>query len=284
VSTAATAGHDDGRDARMTADRDELKYVLPAAAAVEVAREIASRWPRHRFQGPDANTLPEARHHVTTVYFDTPGRDVYRAAAASDDNVKLRAKEYYDLHPDLTELATDPRDLVRYSPLLWLELKQRQGNRTRKHRIGIPKREVPTFFASGVVTPEMLRIQKEANGAGAERAIEELQEFCARFEEPLRADSMVSYRRTAWQDDEGMLRVTIDRSLSYFAPPADLWTRTYALVRETLGEPRTSFGDCVVEVKMRGEPPAWLPEVLKRSGARQERYSKFLSASRAVHG
>jgi hypothetical protein len=283
VSTAATAGHDDGRDARMTADRDELKYVLPAKAAVEVAREIACRWPRHRFQGPDANKLPEARHHVTTVYFDTSGRDVYRAAAASDDNSKLRAKEYYDLHPDLTELATDPSELVRYSPLLWLELKQREGDRTRKHRIGIPKREVPTFFASGQVTAEMLRIQKENNGAG-ESAIEALQDFCCEFEEPLRADCLVSYRRTAWQDDEGMLRVTIDRSLSFFAPPADLWTRARALLRETLGEPRASFADCVVEVKMRGQPPAWLPEVLTRSGARQERYSKFLSASRAVHG
>jgi len=267
----------------MTADRDELKYVLPATAAVEVAREIASRWPRHRFSGPDANKLPEARHHVTTVYFDTSGRDVYWAAAGSDDNTKLRAKEYYDLHPDLTELATDPSELVRYSPLLWLELKQREGDRTRKHRIGIPKREVPTFFASGQVTSEMLRIQQESNGAG-ESAIEALLEFCGRFSEPLRADSLVSYRRTAWQDEDGMLRVTIDRGLSFFAPPADLWTRTRALLRETLGEPRASFGDCVVEVKMRGQPPAWLAEVLTRSGARQERYSKFLSASRAVHG
>jgi hypothetical protein len=283
VSTTATAGHD-GRDARMTADRDELKYVLPAATAVEVAREIARRWDRHRFQGPGANKLPEARHHVTTVYFDTPGRDVYRTAAASTDNTKLRAKEYYDLHPDLTELATDPRELVRYSPLLWLELKHREGTRTRKHRIGIPKREVPNFFASGVVTSEMLRIQKETNGAGAESAIKELQEFCSRFQEPLRADCLASYRRSAWQDEEGMLRVTIDRSLSYFAPPADLWTRSHALVSETLGEPRASFAHCVVEVKMRGEPPAWLAEILTHSGAREERYSKFLSASRAVHG
>jgi hypothetical protein len=130
----------------------------------------------------------------------------------------------------------------------------------------------------------MLRIQKENNGAGAESATEKLQEFCGGFPEPLRADSLVSYRRTAWQDDEGMLRVTIDRSLSYFAPPADLWTRTHALMRETLGEPRATFADCVVEVKMRGQPPAWLPEILTRSGARRERYSKFLSASRAVHG
>ena len=30
-------------------------------------------------------------------------------------NVKVRAKEYYDLHPSLAELATSPSEIVRYS-------------------------------------------------------------------------------------------------------------------------------------------------------------------------
>ena len=55
------------------------------------------------------------------------------AAATScvDSHLKLRAKEYYDLHPELTETATDARQLVRFQPILWLELKHKDR---REHR------------------------------------------------------------------------------------------------------------------------------------------------------
>lgn len=271
-------------DRLITADREELKYLVPGEAAVAVAREVAARLPAHRFRGRDANQLPGAHHYVTTIYFDTAGRDVFGEASASPDNDKLRAKEYYDLHPDLTELATDPRELVRFVPVLWLELKLRRGTRSQKRRIGIPKRDVPGFFADGVVTPEILRIQREAYGAEGEQVIDELRGFCARLSGPLRADCLVNYRRNAWQNGEGTLRVTIDRELAFFRPPDDLWTRDHALVRATLGTPVRTEPAYVLEIKHRGGAPGWLTAALESAGAEQGLHSKFLAAARAVHG
>lgn len=270
-------------DARMTADRRELKYLLDASAARKVARALARRLPPHRFLPAGATALPRALHYVTTIYFDTPGREVYRAARAHDSNLKLRAKEYYDLHPDLAELATDPAELARFSPVLWLEVKRRDGARSRKRRFGIPKSDVPEFFARGAVTAEMLALLLETHGEHVGEALTELHTLSRSFSSPLRADTLVSYRRRAWQDPRGTLRVTLDSELAFFRPPPDLWSRKSALLRETLGEPVMRSAKHVLEVKTRGAIPTWLENVLVAEGLRAEAHSKFLTASDAVH-
>jgi VTC domain-containing protein len=271
-------------DALITAERQELKYLVDQARAQTLVRVLSRQLPRHRFTGEGANRLPQPRHYVTTVYFDTPARELYDAAVASENNLKLRAKEYYDLHPHLAETATDPRQLVRYRPSLWLELKHKDGTRTGKSRLGIPKRDVPGFFADGVVTLEMLRIQERIYGEEGEQLLREAADLVGRFRDPLRADCLVNYRRVAWQDDPGTLRVTIDLGLACFAPPEDLWHRDYALVRETLGVPAGVENRCVLEIKSRGPHPPWLASVLEEAGAVRAAYSKFETASRAVHG
>jgi len=271
-------------DARLTAERQETKYVLPSVSAQTLARALAQKLPTHRYEGDGANRLPRPHHFVTTIYFDTPSRDLYRAAVGSDSNLKLRAKEYYDLHPSLAEVATHPRQLVRFHPVLWLEVKHKAGSRTGKHRLGIPKTEVPEFFASGRVTAEMIEIQEAAHGKGAGRWFAEVAQLCRRYREPFQANNLVNYRRLAWQDDEADLRVTLDVNLAFYAPPADLWSREHALVRDTLGVPAGTEARCILEVKTRGDLPAWLGEVLRQTQAEPIAYSKFEEASRALHG
>jgi hypothetical protein len=250
------------------------------ALALALSRQL----PQHRFTGIGANPLPRPRHFVTTVYFDTPSRYQYRAAAAdAEHNLKMRAKEYYDLHPSLAELATDPRQIVKYQSVLWLELKFRDGNRTGKRRIGIPKLEVPAFFKAGEITPEMIELQRSTYGAESEAVLREIAGYCARYDERMQADCLVNYRRIPWQDEAGSLRVTLDMGLEFYPPPADLWQRRYALVRESLGAPAGVCSDAVLELKSRGEPPAWLTSLLESVSARHVRFSKFETASAAVH-
>ena len=125
-------------DARMTAERDEVKYLV-------ARRRRCRRWPRamshqlppHRFTGEGANALPRPRHFVTTIYFDTPSRHQFRASRAdADHNLKMRAKEYYDLHPSLAELATDrPADRqVQAGAVAGAEVQGRQPHRQAAHR------------------------------------------------------------------------------------------------------------------------------------------------------
>ena len=272
-------------DARMTADRSELKYLLSAEQARVVLAELNRRLVVHRHRGDGANTLPGAHHFVTTIYFDTPSRALFRAATASaDSHLKLRAKEYYDLHPELMETATDVRELVRYQPILWLELKHKEGAHTGKRRIGIPKRDVPGFFSTGTITAEMVAIQEQTYGPEARAVLAAVAALCASCAEPMRADCLVSYRRVAWQDPQGALRVTIDTQLAYFRPPADLWNRDWALVRSSLGAPVGSESRRVLEVKSHGDAPTWLNALLDQEQVAALRFSKFDVASSAVHG
>jgi VTC domain len=269
----------------MTGGREEVKYLIAPEHVAALATALGRVLPHHRYTGTGANRLPRPRHFVTTIYFDTASRHQFRAARHDGDhNIKMRAKEYYDLHPSLAELATDPRQIVKFQSVLWLELKLRDGITTGKRRVGIPKRDVPAFFLEGVVTPEMIDLQRPLHGADSAAVLREISQYCARYGEPFRADCLVNYRRLPWQDAEEQLRVTLDVGLEFYAPPPDLWQRSHALVRESLGSARGRQTSGVLEVKARETPPGWLPELLDRFKAEPSRYSKFEEASLAVHG
>jgi len=268
-------------DERLTAEREETKYLVPPVRWQVLAAELSLQLPGHRFTGEGANRLPDPHHCVTTIYFDTPSRALFRAAAATPDrNLKVRAKEYYDLHPSLAETATDPDQIVHYQPWLWFEVKRREGARTSKRRFRLPKRDVAQFFAEGRVTPEALELME------GDESLREVVETCRTFSEPLSPVCLVNYRRLSWQSDESDLRVTFDRELASFAAPRDLWARRHALVRSALGTPVAREPMGILEVKCRGALPAWLDDFLVRVGGPTIPFSKFVTASRAVeaHG
>jgi hypothetical protein len=273
------------RDEALTADRGEHKFLVAPGHEGPLARAIGERLVPHRFTGEGANRLPGAHHYVTTVYFDSPQRAIFRTSIAGGESIKVRAKEYYDVHPSLSEVATDPRQLVRYRPVLWLEIKHRDGDRTRKQRLPIPKVDVAAFLGSGRITGEMLSLQADHADADAdaEHVLAGVAALC-REVGGLQAGCLVNYRRLAWQDAESNVRVTLDVQLAFFEPPADLWSRRTALVRESLGPPCGAERGCVVEVKWRGERPTWIDPLLERASAQRVQYSKFEAASLAVHG
>lgn len=264
-------------DDLMTADREESKYLVSLERADDLARTLDEHIPSHRFTGEAANRLPDPQHFVTTIYFDTPTRSQFQAALTNvDRNVKVRGKEYYDLHPSLAELATDPADILHYQPWLWFELKRREGDRTTKHRFRLPKCDVPRFFAGTVAATES---DEKTKGT-----LELIEGYCKSLDEPLQASCVVSYRRLSWQLPDGSLRVTLDLDLAFFTPPDDLFSREEPLERSRLGAPVLVHDRAVLEVKRRGTTPAWLEHALTRAGAEPSRFSKFVAASNAVHG
>lgn len=265
------------RDGALTAEREETKFQVQSARAQRFIRALLPHVKPHRFVGKGANRLPDAQHYSTTIYLDTQDHALLRAACGdSGNNLKLRAREYYDLHSSLTELATDPAQIVHFEPFVWFELKRREGDKTFKHRLRLPKADVPAFFR-GSYAPEL-------DSEAARQDLHAIQRFMGALDAPLDASVLVNYRRLAFQDDSGALRVTIDLDLSFYAAPEDLWTRTHALVRGSFGPPRRVEPGVLVEIKLRGPEPAWLSEALAEAQATPEPAGKFVRAGRVVYG
>lgn len=285
MDTAAASWPPESRpalgDELMTADRREQKYLLERQSAGELQRVLDARFERHF--PPEVTRLPGAQQFSTTIYFDTPSRHLYQLASTEDTNVKLRAREYYNLDPSMVQLARRPEQLVRFDPVLWFELKAKRGNQVRKQRFGIPKQHVPSFLAAGHITQEMVDLQAEQHGPKAREALGEIAELCRSYGEPFEVDCIVNYRRIAWQNPEGTLRLTLDRQVSFFEAPSDIWSRRFALIKETLGTAKGVIDDCILEVKSRGPLPDWLAQALTLAKSERAEVSKFVSASSAVH-
>lgn len=277
--TQAPAHGDD-----ITSERRETKYLVPLDSVDVLVSALRENLLLHRFTGPNANLLPGAHHYITTIYFDTPSGQHYRAASSGGRSVKVRAREYYDVHPSLAEVATSSRDLVRYDPWLWFELKRRSAGRSEKHRFRLAKRDAPKFFeqaASRASTPPRTFAESHAlDEPNDELAI--IEAYLHHLDEPLSATCLVNYRRVAWQSPDRSLRVTLDLGLSYHAPPADLFTREQPLERALLGRPASVLNDAVLEVKSRVTEPGWLLAAIRQARVAPVEFSKFVAATHSL--
>jgi hypothetical protein len=279
VSAPSPATDRSAQDVAITAERVETKYLIEAAKLPALKRSIAAELESHRFTGEAANRRPDAHHFVTTIYFDTPSSSYFLAAKSNThSNIKIRAKEYYDLHPSLAEVATDPEQILRYQPWLWFELKRREGLTTSKRRFRFPK------VAAGALFDEN-RAPGDLPQAGQERSdAEALIEHVSAQSERLVPSAIVNYRRLSFQNPDSTLRVTIDLGLSFFAVPADLFRRARPLSRGELGKPAGVEPRAVIEVKRRMALPIWLEQALTRASGGAVSFSKFVAASEALRG
>jgi len=270
-----------GFDAQLTGERQEVKYLIPAGQIHDLVTAFDQQISSHRFHGEGSNPLPYAQHFITSAYLDTPSRAHYRAALENDEHhVKVRAREYYDLHPSLTELATSPEQILHHQPWIWLEIKRRDGSRTLKQRAKLPKREMPRLFpgqASGEDPFAALAANHEHHGV-----LEEITDYCRSIGEPLSPVCLANFQRLSWQQQ--LLRVTLDLGVAFFRPAPGLWQHEQVLARSILGKEcgRTTPG--VLELKYRNEVPEWLTSWLDRKNLRPGRHSKFVLASKAVYG
>ena len=260
----------------LTSDREETKYLVSQSEKRALVAALNERLPRHHHRGEGANNLPGPEHFVTTVYFDTPSFSHFREATRNGEHhVKLRAKEYYDVHPSLAELATDVNEVLHRSPFVWLELKRRSGSRSQKQRVRLERRAVPAWLsAQAEELPEIA-----ADGAA-------IRAYCQSLLEPLGPCALVNYRRSSWQSADDALRVTLDTELAFFEAPPELWTMP-SLSRSSLGRPRRRETELLIEVKRFGSAlPPWLEQTLHAAQARSVAYSKFVRAAESVsaHG
>lgn len=279
MSPHPAPGYEEGD---ITSRRRETKYLFPVNRVDHFVRAVTEHLPRYRFAGEGANQLPGAHHYITTIYFDTPSAKHFRAASGGAGSVKVRAREYYDVHPSLAEVATSTNDIVRYDPWLWFELKRRDSGQSEKRRFCLRKRDVPAFFARASAPTHAFAAAARETPPEFEAILAYLREL----EEPLAATCIVNYRRVSWQRPDAALRITLDLALAGYLPRADLFMRERPLERSELGRPLFLLNDAVVEVKARCEHPEWLDAAIRRASVAPVEFSKFVLATRAVqtHG
>ena len=265
---------------RTTPDRTELEFAIEGELVGELVTSLDRRLARFHHRGV---VSPRTVHYVTTTYFDTTSREVFRRASQASTSVKLRTKAYYDVIGDLAELGGLGSQPTRSDDIVWLELKRRAGARTRKHRVGVARPQLRQTLTELPLTPGSLAGCFGLHGDDTGTALSDLHLLPGTRANPLRPDCLVNYWRMAWQSPSDPLRVTIDGDLAFFAPPGHLLGIEGPLVRAALGQPVAESAVRILEIKTPHDPPPWLVRLLDRLGCRSTTGSKFLQASRAVH-
>lgn len=277
-------------DAAMFARRSERKFFVDPARAEAFVDRIGDHLAVHRFAGTEASSRPRAIHTITTLYFDTPGREVAAACTRGRHSLKLRARSYYDHTPG--ELAGRSSATLRRDQTVWMEIKGRDRGVVRKLRFPVPVGEVPAFLAGAELSSRAVDLHRRHLGEGPAALRHELRMLRAGLRGPLRPDCLVQYRRRAWQG--GGLRITLDSDVSYHRPADALFER-FTTLRDAAAQPPVGrLRRNLVELKLRSAIPEWFAAIAREVGLRPallgehgfappgRQFSKFLAASTAV--
>lgn len=275
--TAAVPSHLDSTG--VFEERSEQVFFLRPESTQTFIHRVSAQLDADSFYRNESDPKSPPAHYITTLYFDSDTQEIARACEDGTEGVRLRAREYYDRLPEQG---------IRREPLLWLEVKTRNGASTRKVRFAIPSHEVQTVLRDGVITERTLHFESRAWGQSAETVLREIAELCIHTAGPLRPDCMAHYRRQAWQNADESLRITLDTELAFHRPPANPFQSGLTLADAIAEPPVAHLRHSLVEIKARGEQPDWLRELMAEvelEPALEGRgtFSKFVAASHAVH-
>jgi hypothetical protein len=264
----------------VTTGRIERKYMIEAREAEVLARSLSERLAPHHHDTVLDDAHPP-QHFSTTVYFDTPARCVLREAERGGAHCKLRVREYYDVDASPAQ-PVGGAAVARPTRTSWLELKVRDGDRTCKHRVGVPKAAIAQLFEAGEPRLGLMSGNHHADCQPSDEWRRVLLDWSRRLDGLLQASVVVNYRRKAWQNAAGTVRVTLDEDLAIFRPRPELWELPGAWSRDVLGTAAYREPRCVLEVKCAERTPGWLERALPAAKLEPTTCSKFVRGCRAI--
>jgi SPX domain protein involved in polyphosphate accumulation len=209
-------------------DRHEKKYLLPVDQVTR-AKEIIL-----------ANTKPDehADHYMAnTMYWDSEGLSLYKSSVEQAPiRFKLRARWYGD-------------------DKIWLEIKRREDNYTKKSRLSMPATVLDDWANGKVDTSSQL-----------------VREFVkAIFEIGAKPILLVRYNRQAFDGNGAYTRITIDDNIQ--------WQPVHGLNIKGAADQWKDIdlnGQSVVECKYAGEMPIWMATMVEELKLVSIRYSKYI--------
>lgn len=212
----------------------ELKFLVDETLAAKLQLWASV----HMQPDPHANPRLNGAYLTTTLYLDTPDRDVlFRADGHRRRKYRLRR---YGIHP-----------------LAFLERKTRGQDRVKKRRSVVPLHELSQRMGASVTrSPDVL--SPVASPAAAEQSPWAGDWFCERIEQRrLQPACLISYERTAFLQpmDGAPLRLTLDRNIR-----GEL-AHTWDLTPLTQGH-RILPAHVICEFKFRGALPTLFKQVI----------------------
>lgn len=183
----------------------------------------------------------------TTVYCDTPDWWVYKGRVEGVPHLRLR--EYTATRPVQVLAGEDA----------WLELKEPPPF-LRKERALVPVANVPSILEGMVPLPGALaRLRKYAEAM-----------VDARVQPAL----VTQYWRQAFAIPDGLIRITLDRDLTYFSMPPTPSDKT--AFPSPIGPAIGTEDGVVIEIKWGSGPPSWLRSLIDQlQSLGEHRASKF---------
>lgn len=245
---APDAGEDAPADAHQGAQRPrgehEIKFAVPLAEVDVFFAETEGRLCPQVYD----ETLPIA--FSRTTYLDTPEL-AYLASSQEAVSRRLRVREYAG-----AAAAGEP---VRLMDLCYLEYKESHAGQRRKARLRVAAHEIAEFVQEPSRLLERLRDPSRAELRAAHVLVRELEG------KPLAPRLTTWYRRQSLRDASGRVRVTLDTELAFCHP--------IRLGEGSAGEPvlppervAGHAPACLLEVKCKGTPPAWLERAMQTLG------------------
>lgn len=248
--------------------RNEEKFEVGPAAATFLRDEISRYLPCFEFCAGHPFTW------ITTIYFDTEDRRLFRRAVrAYDDNLKVRIKEY---------AYRDASGGSITSPLCFLELKERRKGRVLKRRFPVPKSSLRNLLEGEDVWPQIAALAEGGTPPETVRkTYDGFRSFLTRYS--VRSTAAIRYRRTVFQDPAEGPRVTFDDRITIHPAPRELYASSDPRAPVELGRAVRRYDRVILEIKASScEYPDWLREILRNHQPR--RLSKFTTSVRCLDG
>ncbi len=212
-----------------TFKRYEVKFLLSESQFEEIKDELFDKVYQDEF----------GETTIQSLYYDTNTNLLIRRSLEKPIfKEKLRLRSY---------------GLAKDDSKLFLEIKRKYEGVVYKRRISVNQKEANGYIL-GNLKPNS-QISKEIS-------------YLNKFYGNLKPNMLIIYDRTAYKDESGDLRITLDRNIRYRKDNLDL---TYSLD----GKRIIPEGYVLMEIKVPGAYPMWLSRMLNEHKIYKTSFSKY---------
>ena len=221
-----------------TMQRVEFKYILSKEQLEHLKAALKEHMKVDKY----------GKTSIASIYFDTPSFILIRTSIEKPAfKEKIRIRSY---------------GLAKKDDKVFLEVKRKVNGLVYKRRIPLLEEEVEPFF------------NKQNSGSKDGQIAKEIDYF-KHFYQDLKPAIMIIYDRTAYEEINGDLRLTIDENPRYRLDNLDLHTSMD-------GISLLSEGIAILEIKVQEVMPLWLVSVLSKEKIYKSSFSKVGEAYKKV--